>query len=108
MIMASLRGLSDLSFDQAVSGLEAIERVTLAPVDLIVLDLNMPDVHGLEVLRFIRAHESLRGVPVIVLTTRSDDDSRNAALASGATLYMTKPFTPEMLAPEVERLLRAS
>ena len=51
MIMASLRGVHDLAFDQAVSGLEAIERITLAPVDLVVLDLNMPDVHGLEVLQ---------------------------------------------------------
>jgi two-component system chemotaxis response regulator CheY len=108
MIMASLRDVRDVAFDQAVSGLEAIERVTLAPVDLVVLDLNMPDVHGLEVLRFIREHESLRGVPVIVLTTRSDQQSREAALSSGATLYMTKPFTPETLAPEVERLLNAS
>jgi len=107
MIMASLRGVHDLTFDQAVSGLEAIERITLAPVDLVVLDLNMPDVHGLEVLRFIRAQESLRGVPVIVLTTRSDQESRDAAISSGATLYMTKPFTPETLAPEAARLLQA-
>ena len=106
--MASLRNLADLSFEQAVSGLEAIERVTLAPVDLVVLDLNMPDVHGLEVLRFMRGHESLRDVPVIVLTTRGDELSRAAALAEGATLFLTKPFSPETLAPEVERLLQAS
>ena len=108
MIMASLRGVGDVSFEQAVSGLEAIERVTITAVDLVVLDLNMPDVHGLEVLRFMRGHESLRNVPVIVLTTRGDEQSRNAALAEGATLFMTKPFTPESLAPEVERLLKAS
>src|SRR6476659_3760303 len=52
MIMASLRDLGDVGFDQAASGLEAIERLSLAPVDLMVLDLNMPDVHGFEVLRF--------------------------------------------------------
>ena len=45
---------------------------------------------------------------IIALTTRSDEQSRSAALSNGATLYLTKPFTPETLAPEVERLLRAS
>ena len=108
MIMASLRSLGDLTFDQAVSGLEAIERVTLERVDLVVLDLNMPDVHGLEVLRFMRGHESLKQVPVIVLTTRGDEESRRAALSEGATLFLTKPFRPDTLAPEVERLLVAS
>ena len=108
MIVASLRDLGELSFEQAVSGLDAIERVTLTPVDLVVLDLNMPDVHGLEVLRFMRGHASLRDVPVIVLTTRGDEQSREAALAEGATLFLTKPFTPETLAPQVERLLKAS
>ena len=107
MIVASLRDLTELSFEQAVSGLDAIERVTLTPVDLVVLDLNMPDVHGLEVLRFMRGHASLRDVPVIVLTTRGDEQSRAAALAEGATVFLTKPFTPETLAPQVERLLKA-
>jgi len=105
MVMAALRSLDDLTFDQAVSGLEAIERITLEPVDLVVLDLNMPDVHGLEVLRFMRGHDSLKHVPVLVLTTRGDEPSRRAAMAEGATQFMTKPFTPESLAPEVERLL---
>ena len=108
MIIASLRGLPDVTFDQAVSGLEAIERVTLNPVDLVVLDLNMPDVHGLEVLRFMRGQESLRGIPVVVLTTRGDDQSRQAALAEGATLFLTKPFSPETLAPQVEQLLQSA
>jgi len=105
MIMASLSGLQGIEFEQAVSGLEAIERLTLTRMDLVVLDLNMPDVHGLEVLKFVRAQPSLGQVPIIVLTTRGDDDSRAAALMHGASLYLTKPFDPRALAPEVERLL---
>ena len=96
------------AFEQAESGLGAIERVTLAPVDLVILDLNMPDVHGLEVLKFIRGHDALRGLPVIVLTTRGDPQSRAAALEAGATLYMTKPFQPQAIAAEVERLVHAA
>src|SRR5437764_9422877 len=90
MIIASLTTIGDVAFQQAVSGLEAIEQLTLSAVDLVMLDLNMPDVHGLEVLRFIRAQQSLRNLPVIVLTTRGDEDSRAAALRDGATLYLTK------------------
>jgi two-component system chemotaxis response regulator CheY len=107
MIMAALspRGLA---FEQADSGLGAIERITLAHVDLVILDLNMPDVHGLEVLRFIRGRETLRDLPVIILTTRGDEQSRAAALEAGATLYMTKPFQPQAIVAEVERLVHAA
>ena len=108
MIIAALSGLGDLDFVQAVSGLEAIERMTVGAVDLVVLDLNMPDVHGLEVLRFVRGHQTLQHLPVLVLTTRGDDGSRNAALAEGATLYLTKPFAPDVLAPQVQRLLHGA
>ena len=103
--MAALRELGEVSFDQAASGLEAIERLAVAPVDLVVLDLNMPDVHGLEVLRFVRAHERFRSLPVVVLTTRGDEESREAALREGATRYLTKPFQPATFAPEISALL---
>jgi two-component system chemotaxis response regulator CheY len=105
MIMASLASVPGIEFEQAVSGLEAIERMTLARMDLVLLDLNMPDVHGLEVLKFVRGQPSIAHVPIIVLTTRGDDDSRAAAMLHGASVYMTKPFEPKTLVPEVERLL---
>ena len=108
MVMTALRAVADVDFDQAGTGLEAIERLAVAPVDLVVLDLNMPDVHGLEVLRFIRSHESFRDLPVIVLTTRGDDEARAAAERAGATTYLTKPFTPDSLAPTVKALLNGS
>jgi two-component system, chemotaxis family, chemotaxis protein CheY len=108
MIIASLGAISGLSFEQAVSGLEAIERITLSRVDLVMLDLNMPDVHGLEVLRFIRSHAALRDIPVVVLTTRGDEDSRAMALRDGATLYLTKPFMPATIVSQVQPLLQSA
>ena len=105
MVMASLRGVCAGGFSEAASGLEAIEQLALAPVSLIVLDLNMPDLHGLEVLRFVRSHEAYRDIPVIVLTTRGDEPSRAAALAAGASRYMTKPFMPQALSDEARGLL---
>lgn len=105
MVVAALRGLGPVRFDEAQSGLEAIERLSVAPVDLVLLDLNMPDVHGLEVLRFVRSHHAFQEIPVVVLTTRGDEESREAALREGATLYLTKPFAPAELAPQVRELL---
>jgi len=105
MVMASLRTLPDVKFDEAGSGLETIERLALGPVDLMILDLNMPDMHGIEVIEFLRGHQSYRSVPVIVLTTRGDDTSRAGALAAGATVYLTKPFEPNELMTQARSLL---
>ena len=105
MVVASLSGLQNASFDQAGSGLEAIERLALAPVHLMVLDLNMPDIHGLEVLQFVRHHPIHHILPIIVLTTRGDDASRAAALDAGASIYLTKPFDPQTLVGHVRELL---
>jgi two-component system chemotaxis response regulator CheY len=104
MVKASLVSL-DATFSEAASGLEAIESLAVAPIDAIVLDLNMPDMHGLDVLRFIRGHRQYSDVPVVVLTTRGDADSRGAALDAGASAYLTKPFAPAALAAVVKDLL---
>jgi two-component system chemotaxis response regulator CheY len=105
MVMASLREVCEGGFAQAASGLEAIEQLALGPAALMVLDLNMPDMHGIEVLKFVRNHPSFRRLPVIVLTTRGDDASRAAALEAGATLYLTKPFAPHALAAQARALM---
>jgi two-component system chemotaxis response regulator CheY len=99
--------LGPLSMDviEAASGLEAIEQLAVAPIGLMVLDLNMPDMHGLEVLGFVRANQKFHEVPIIVLTTRGDAASREAAAHAGATRYLTKPFTPQGLLAEARGVL---
>jgi two-component system chemotaxis response regulator CheY len=107
MVRASLQGLdTEAQFAEASSGLEAIEQLALAGIGLVVLDLNMPDMHGIDVLRFVRRHQQYHDLPVIVLTTRGDEISRQTAADAGATTYMTKPFTPQALATTVRELLR--
>ena len=96
MVRASLAPLGN-NVIEAASGLEAIEQLALGSIQFMVLDLNMPDMHGLEVLGFIRANEKFRQLPVIILTTRDDESSRTAAMQAGATAYLTKPFTPQGL-----------
>ena len=108
MIKVALSSLPDTTCIEAGTGLHAIEQLTLARVTLMLLDLNMPDMHGLEVLAFVRRHPTYRALPVIVLTTRGDEESRAAAIAAGATLYLTKPFQPRELADHTRALLDAT
>ena len=105
MVMASLKDVCPGGFAEAASGLEAIEQLALASFALMILDLNMPDMHGLEVLKFVRSHQKYRDLPVVVLTTRSDTASRGAVISEGASLYLTKPFVPQALAGQVRTLL---
>jgi two-component system chemotaxis response regulator CheY len=106
MIIASLRTLADVYFHEASSGLEAIENLALSQINIIILDLNMPDMHGLEVVRFVRNHRLYSHLPIIILTTRGDEASRADAHAIGASIYMTKPFLPNVLASQVSELLQ--
>lgn len=105
MIVACLRAEPGLVFTHAASGLEAIERLSLKPFDLIVLDLNMPDIGGIEVVEFVRGQDRLKSLPIIIVTTRGDDGSKKRALEAGASRFMTKPFTPEAILTEVRSLL---
>jgi two-component system chemotaxis response regulator CheY len=105
MIAACLRPAPNLVITQASSGLEAIERLSLQAFELLVLDLNMPDVGGLEVVEFARSQDRLRALPILIVTSRGEDASRAAVLAAGASRYMTKPFAPEAILSEVRALL---
>lgn len=105
MVVACLRPYPGLAFTHASSGLEAIERLSLKPYDLIILDLNMPDIGGIEVVEFVRSQDTLRSLPIVIVTTRGDESSRARALQAGANRFMTKPFTPEAILTEVKALL---
>ena len=104
MVRASLAPIG-AEFIEASSGLEAIEQLALGPIQLMVLDLNMPDMHGLEVLGFVRANQKFQQLPILVLTTRDDPSSRTAAMQAGATNYLTKPFTPQSLLAEARGII---
>ena len=103
MVMASLRTVPNVSFVEAGNGLEAIEKMQIqkSPFDLMILDLNMPDMNGLEVLTFVLEHPDYQATPIVILTTRGDEEIRMKALHDGAALYLTKPFKPQSLAGEI-------
>jgi two-component system, OmpR family, alkaline phosphatase synthesis response regulator PhoP len=87
------------------TGEEALRVVGEQPVRLVVLDLNLPDVDGLEVCRRIRLHSQ---VPVVMLTARDEEADRLAGLESGADDYIGKPFSPRELVARMKAVLRRS
>jgi len=105
MVAACLRPLGAVAFEFAGTGLEAIERLSLASFDCVVLDLNMPDVGGVEVIEFVRSQDKLKSLPILIVTTRGDDASRARVLDAGASGFLAKPFTPDQILGEVRRLL---
>jgi two-component system, chemotaxis family, chemotaxis protein CheY len=103
MIIASLKPLK-ASFSEAGTGLEALEKLSLRKFDAVTLDLNMPDMHGLEFLQFLRSHDSFRHLPVVVVTTHQLEMAETI-LKEGADRYIVKPFSPGQLLQTVQALL---
>jgi len=73
--------------------------------DLLILDLMLPDVDGYEVLRRIRADETYKGLPVLILSARADPDAISKGLEAGADGYLTKPYLPNTLTSRVRTIL---
>lgn len=90
----------------AFDGIEALRKVRSITPDLILLDLMLPKLDGLSVCEILRRNVATASIPVILLTALSGELGRLAGLDSGATDYMTKPFSPRQLVSKVETLLR--
>jgi two-component system chemotaxis response regulator CheY len=100
-------GLDPLEVHEAASGAEALEILKVTPVDLILSDINMPSMDGLEFLRQIQAQKLAPGVPVVMITTESSEEHVKQAISAGARGYLRKPFTAEQLKERVLSLLDA-
>lgn len=92
----------------ANTGRAALELVQNRPPDLIILDLMLPDVDGMEVCRSLRSHEASSHIPVIMLTARSEEIDRVIGFELGADDYVMKPFSPRELVLRVKSILRRS
>jgi DNA-binding response OmpR family regulator len=90
------------------SGDAALKAVAEEPPDLIILDLNLPVVSGVEVCRILRSRSDARNVPIIMLTARTTEDDRVSGLELGADDYVTKPFSLRELTARVRAVLRRS
>jgi two-component system chemotaxis response regulator CheY len=101
-------GLDPLVVHEACSGIDGIEVLKTRQVDLILSDINMPSMDGLEFLRQIRAQQLAPGVPVVMITTESSEEHVKAAIQAGAQGYIRKPFTAEQVKERVLPLINTA
>jgi two-component system chemotaxis response regulator CheY len=102
---ASDWGSDKVEVIEATSGFDALRLLPRGSYDLVITDINMPDINGLELVQFIRKSERHRDVPVLLISTQSAAKDRERGLSLGADGYLTKPFSPESLFEEASRLL---
>src|ERR1700730_16294292 len=88
------------------SGRDAVTALAARPPDLLILDLMLPHVDGLEICRLVRATDKTAAIPIIILTARADESERIVGLEIGADDYIAKPFSPNELVARVRALLR--
>ena len=99
-------GLESLLVMEAGSGIDGLEVLKSKQVDLILSDINMPAMDGLEFLRQIRATQLAPGVPIVMITTESSEEHVKQAIQAGAMGYIRKPFTPDQVKQRVLPLIR--
>jgi len=102
---AALEAEGDLEVSEARSGFEALKILPSGEFDLVITDINMPDINGLELIRFARNHKRYAETPLIIISTEGRDTDREKAMSLGANEYLVKPFTPEALVQAVRRYL---
>jgi two-component system chemotaxis response regulator CheY len=99
-------GLDPMFVLEAGSGVEGLEILRTEGVQLILSDINMPSMNGLEFLRQLRAQNLAEGVPVVMITTESSEEHVKQAILSGAQGYIRKPFTADQVKERVLPLLK--
>jgi two-component system chemotaxis response regulator CheY len=96
---------SAVKVSEASSGFEALRELPHEDYDLIVTDINMPDINGLELVSFVRQNPKYRAIPLVIISTEGSDRDREKGLGLGADAYLVKPFEPEDLMQVVKDLL---
>jgi two-component system, chemotaxis family, chemotaxis protein CheY len=90
---------------EASDGLEALDKIQGSRINMLITDLNMPKLDGIELIRQIRSKPQLKFIPIIMLTTESQDIRKQEGKAAGATGWIIKPFKPVQLVNVVKRIL---
>ena len=109
LIVSCLEELGEpVKITEASSCFEALRYLPRDEFDLVVTDINMPDINGLELVSFVKTNEAYRSIPLIIVSTEGSDRDRDKGMSLGADAYVVKPFDPEDLRQLARDLLSRS
>ena len=91
---------------EAVDGQDAFEKAQTHSIDLVLTDQNMPNMEGLSLTRKLREHPKFKTTPILILTTESSDQMKQAGRSAGATGWLVKPFDPARLIEVIQKVIR--
>ena len=105
LIRAVIDELGEFETVEAASGFEALKMLPQQKYDLIITDINMPDINGLELINFVRNNSRYQQIPIIIVSTERSEEDKKRGIALGATAYVTKPFKSVELQDTIKKTL---
>jgi two-component system chemotaxis response regulator CheY len=105
LVASHLSESGDYDIVEAASGFEALKTLPALKVELIITDINMPDINGLELISFVRENPIYEHIPTIIISTEDSEEDRKRGMELGARAYLVKPFTGEQLRDAVEKVM---
>jgi two-component system chemotaxis response regulator CheY len=109
LLVSALEELDQpVKITEVASGFEALRELPRTAYDLILTDINMPDINGLELVSFVKNNAAFRSIPLVIVSTEGSERDRDKGLSLGANAYLVKPFAPETLRQIAQDLLDRS
>jgi two-component system chemotaxis response regulator CheY len=108
MIRVSLEEAGGFFAVEAGNGFEALKTLPSRRFDLIITDINMPDINGLELIGYVKSNPTYRDIPLIIVSTEKSDEDKKRGIALGAAGYVVKPFRKEDLMVMIMKVLETS
>jgi len=105
LIRAVIEDMGDFNIVEAGSGFEALKLLPTQEFNLVITDVNMPDINGLELIHFIKSNPRYSHIPLIIVSTERSEEDKKRGIALGAMSYVTKPFKAQELQEVVKQAI---
>ncbi len=105
LIRAVIEDMGDFNIVEAGSGFEALKLLPAQEFNLVITDVNMPDINGLELIHFIKSNPRYSHIPLIIVSTERSEEDKKRGIALGAMSYITKPFKAQELQEVVKQAI---